>query len=92
MRQGGFTARQAGFLGLVLEHSGVCLPRQYRAFTGIAHGRQTHRSFDKLVRDGFATTDLAAPAHAGRVYHLQYKPWYREGCRNSVRPPQGQSE
>jgi len=73
----GFTERQARFLVLVLEHSGVCLPRQYRTFAGIAHGRQTHRFFDKLVAGGFATTDLAAPAHAGRIYHLQYKPWYR---------------
>lgn len=77
VRACGFTERQARFLVLVAEHSGVCLPRQYRAFCGIAHGRQTHDFFDKLVRDGFATTDLSAPAHAGRVYHLQYKPWYR---------------
>lgn len=77
LRVCGFTSRQARFLGLVLEHSGVCLPRQYRAFTGIAHGRQTHQFFDKLIAGGFATTDLAAPAHAGRLYHLQYKPWYR---------------
>jgi hypothetical protein len=69
--------RQARFLVLVLEHAGVCLPRQYRAFTGIAHGRQTHQFFDKLITGGFATTDLAAPAHAGRLYHLQHKPWYR---------------
>jgi hypothetical protein len=34
----GFTPRQACFLVLVLEHSGVCLPRHYRAFAGIAHG------------------------------------------------------
>ncbi len=73
----GFTERQARFLVLVLEHAGVCLPRQYRAFSGIAHGRHTHRFFEKLIRGGYATTDLAAPAHAGRVYHLQYKPWYR---------------
>jgi hypothetical protein len=64
----GFTPRQARFLVLVLEHSGVCLPRQYRTFCGIEHGRQTHGFFDKLVRGGFATTDLSAPAHAGRVY------------------------
>ena len=53
------------------------LPRQYRAFVGIAHGRHTHRFFEKLIAGGFATTDLGAPAHAGRLYHLQYKPWYR---------------
>jgi hypothetical protein len=48
----GFTPRQAQFLVLVLEHSGVCLPWQYRTFAGIARGRQTHGFFDKLVRDG----------------------------------------
>jgi hypothetical protein len=73
----GFTARQARFLMLVLEHSGVCLPRQYRRFAGVAHGRHPHRFFERLVAGGFATTDLAAPAHAGRIYRLQYKPWYR---------------
>ena len=72
-----FTERQPRFLVLVIEHSGVCLPRQYRAFTGIAHGRETHRFFERLIVGGYATTDLAAPAHAGRLYHLQYKPWYR---------------
>jgi len=50
---------------LVLEHAGVCLPRQYRTFAGVAHGRQTHRFFEKLITGGFATTDLSAPAHAG---------------------------
>jgi hypothetical protein len=77
LRARGFTLRQARFLMLVLEHSGVCLPRQYRTCAGIAHGRQTHRFFEKLITGGFATTDLAAPAHGGRIYHLQYKPWYR---------------
>ncbi len=77
LQASGFTERQARFLGLVLEHSGVCLPRQYRTFLGIAHGRQTHRFFAKLIAGGFATTDLSAPAHAGHIYHVQYKPWYR---------------
>lgn len=77
LRALGFTERQARFLVLVLEHSGVCLPRQYRTCAGIAHGRHTHRFFEKLIAGGFATTDLAAPAHACRLYHLQYKPWYR---------------
>jgi hypothetical protein len=74
-RSSGFTQRQARFL--VPEHSGVCLPRQYRPFAGVAHGRHTHRVFEQLIRGGFATTDLSAPAHAGRIYHVQYKPWYR---------------
>ena len=77
MRTLGFTERQARFLALVLEHSGVCVPRQYRASSGIAHGRHVHAFFAKLIVGGFATTDLAAPAHAGRIYHVQYKPWYR---------------
>jgi RHS repeat-associated protein len=46
----GFTERQACFLVLVLEHWGVCLARPYRASAGIAHGRHTHRFFDKLIR------------------------------------------
>jgi hypothetical protein len=73
----GFTRRQARFLVLVLAHAGVCLPRQYRAFTRVAHGRHSHAFFAKLIAGGFATTDLTAPAHAGRIYHVQYKPWYR---------------
>jgi hypothetical protein len=77
LRASGFTLRQARFLGLVLEHSGVCLPRQYRAFAGVAHGRHAHAFFAKLIAGGFATTDLSAPAHGGRIYHVQYKPWYR---------------
>ncbi|MCX6544511.1 MAG: hypothetical protein NTV05_08865 [Acidobacteria bacterium] len=73
----GFTERQARFLVLMLEHSGVCLPRQYRAFAGVAHGRHSLAFFAKLIAGGLATTDLAAPAHAGRICHVQYKPWYR---------------
>ena len=72
-----FGAREAHFLRLVLEHAGVCLPRQYRAFAGVAHGRHSQAFFDTLIAGGFATTDLAAPAHAGRIYHVQYEPWYR---------------
>ena len=73
----GFTPRPARFLVLVLEHSGVCLPRQY---PGIRRdcARPAHpRIFREAGRGGFRTTDLAAPAHAGRIDHLQYKPWYR---------------
>ena len=56
----------------------MCLPRQYRTIAGIAHGRQTHGFFERLIESGFATADLSAPAHAGRIFHLQYKPSYRE--------------
>jgi len=61
----GFTERQARFLAFALEQSGVCLARQYRAFAGIAHVRQAHGFFDRLVHGGFATTDLAAPRARG---------------------------
>jgi hypothetical protein len=62
----GFTARQARFLMLAVEHSGVCLPhafgvsrygaafRQYRRLTGVAHGRHAHRFFERLIDGGFA--------------------------------------
>lgn len=73
----GFTDRQARFLVLVLEHSGVCLPRQYRAFAGIAHGRETHRFFAKLIAGGFAlrlaenNASLRAKSHPPeRAYRL----------------------
>jgi hypothetical protein len=77
VRAFGFSERRARFLLLVLEHAGVCLPRQYRTFAGIAHGRQTHDFFERLVRDGYATTDATAPVHAGRIFHVHYKPLYR---------------
>jgi len=33
-----FTERQARFLELVMRHGGVCVPRQYARFAGIANG------------------------------------------------------
>lgn len=33
----GFTERQARFLVLVMRHGGVCIPRQYASFAGIAN-------------------------------------------------------
>jgi len=73
VRAFGFTERQARFLVLVLTHSGVCLPRQYRAFAGIAHGRQALEFFDTLVRGGFATTDATAPASMPGLYDRQQR-------------------
>ena len=84
----GFTDRQVRFLVLVLEHAGVCLTRplsrcalrrasrQHRACAGIAHGLQTQRLFGELVAGGFATGDLSAPARAGRIFDVRYKPRY----------------
>lgn len=70
------TERQARFLVTVMQHSGVCLPRQFAAFAGITYGQQTCDFFDRLVRWGYA---VAYPCrhHRGRVYHVRYKPLYR---------------
>jgi hypothetical protein len=37
----GVTERQARFLVTVLLHAGVCVPRQYARFAGIAYGQPT---------------------------------------------------
>jgi hypothetical protein len=72
----GFTERQARFLVHVLVFSGVFLERQYRAFTGLAHGQKTHDFLGKLVAAGYATPITPGALHRGRLYHVQYKPLY----------------
>jgi hypothetical protein len=72
----GFTERQARFLVHVLVFSGVFLERQYRTFTGLAHGQKTHDFLAKLVSDGYATPITPGALHRGRLYHVQYKPLY----------------
>jgi hypothetical protein len=72
----GFTERQARFLVHVLVFSGVFLERQYRAFTGLAHGQKTHDFLAKLVSEGYATPITPGRVHRGRLYHVQYKPLY----------------
>jgi hypothetical protein len=64
--------RHARFPVLVLERSGVCLPRQYRAFAGLAHGRQTHRFFDGQERyacivDGPPSTETLGAERRSRT-------------------------
>jgi hypothetical protein len=73
----GFTERQARFLVHVLVFSGVFLERQYRAFTGLAHGQKTHDFLAKLVNEGYATPITPGAVHRGRLYHVQYKPLYQ---------------
>ena len=46
----GLTQRQSRFLVHVLVFSGVFLERQYRAFTGLAHGQKTQDFLAKLVK------------------------------------------
>jgi hypothetical protein len=72
----GFTERQARFLVLVMQHSGVCLLRQYSAFAGIVHGQKTRKFFAKLVGRRFATAS-ACRHNRGRVYHVHHKALYR---------------
>jgi hypothetical protein len=72
----GFTERQARFLVHVLVFSGVFLERQYRTFTGLAHGQKTNDFLSKLVGDGYATPITPGALHRGRLYHVQYKPLY----------------
>src|SRR5437773_2784372 len=72
----GFTERQARFLVHVLVFSGVFIERQYRAFTGLAHGQKTHDFLAKLIAAGYATPITPGALHRGRVYHVQFKPLY----------------
>jgi hypothetical protein len=72
----GFTPRQASFLTTVMLHAGVCLPRQYTAFSGIVFGQKTRDFFERLTRERFAT---AYPCWrgTGRVFHVHHKGLYR---------------
>jgi hypothetical protein len=58
----GFTERQARFLVLLMRHGGVCIPRQYASFAGIANGgRRCNAFFDRLVRRGYPYIDGYKP-------------------------------
>jgi len=72
----GFTERQARFLVTVMLHGGVCVPRQYAAFCGIAHGHKVNVFFDKLVRLGFAAV-CDCRHNRGRLYHVHHSGLYR---------------
>jgi hypothetical protein len=73
----GFTGRQAHFLELVLRHAGVCVPRQYAVFAGIANGgEKCNALFDKLIGRGYAVACDCVHNRA-RLYHVHHKPLYR---------------
>jgi len=72
----GFTERQARFLAAVMLHGGVCVPRQYATFAGIAYGHKVNLFFAKLVRLGFATV-CDCRHNRGRLYHLLHTGLYR---------------
>jgi len=63
----GFTERQARFLVHVLVFSGMFLERQYRAFTGLAHGQTTHDFLARLVTAGYATPITPGALHRTAV-------------------------
>ena len=65
----GFTERQARFLVTVLLYSGLCVPRQYATFAGIAYGAKVSRFFEVLATYGFAVVSDCLHNRA-RVYHL----------------------
>ena len=48
-----FTERQARFLVLVMRHAGVCVPRQYASFAGIAQRRQEMQCFLRQARQAW---------------------------------------
>ncbi len=72
----GFTPRQAAFLTTVMLHSGVCMPRHYTKFAGIAFGHNTRDFFAKLTREKFATA-YACWRRQGTYFHVHHKGLYR---------------
>ena len=72
----GFTERQAGFLTTVMLHSGVCVVRQYCAYSRIAYGQKAGDFFRGLVARGFATARPTGTAN-GRLFHVHHKRMYR---------------
>ncbi|MGE0706291.1 MAG: hypothetical protein AB7F99_02165 [Vicinamibacterales bacterium] len=71
-----FTERQAGFLLMVLQHSGVFMGRQYAAFAGITHGQKVHDFLERLLAARFATAFRVGRTGRTRVFHVHYKPLY----------------
>jgi hypothetical protein len=73
----GFSERQARFLEMVLRHAGVCVPRQYASFAGIANGGdKCNAFFDKLIKREYAVACYCVHNRA-RLYRVPYKPLYR---------------
>lgn len=71
-----FTKRQARFLVLVMRHAGMCVPRQYASFAGIANGgKRCNAFFDTLVRRGYAVGADCVHNRA-RLYHVHSKRLY----------------
>jgi hypothetical protein len=66
----GFTEREARFLVLVMRHAGLCVKRQYAAYTGIANGGdRCNALFDNLARPRFAYLRLKQRTTFRRSWH-----------------------
>ena len=76
LEQEGFTPKQAAFLLMVLEHSGVFVERQYCAYAGITHGQKTHDFLRRLTGSGLAREVRPGALHRGRLYHVRHKRLY----------------
>lgn len=72
----GFTERQASFLVTVMLHAGVCVGRQYCAFSDITYGQVVCDFFDSLVTRRFASTHPCG-GRRSRLYHLHHKGLYK---------------
>ena len=72
----GFTERQAGFLVTVMLHAGVCVGRQYCAYSRITYGQKVVDFFRSLLARGHATARPTGTA-SGRLFHVHNKRLYR---------------
>ena len=71
----GVTPRQARFLLTVLQHGGVCVPRQYATFAQTAYGHTVNRFFERLVAARYAVP-AGCVHNRARVFHLQHRGLY----------------
>ena len=71
----GFTDRQSRFLVTVMLHSGVCMVRQYCAFSNTVRGQKTQNFFGSLVARKYATVSLDAHRKV-RLFHVQHRGLY----------------
>ncbi len=84
-----FTERQARFLDLVMRVGGVCVPRQYARFAGVANGgEKCNEFFQKLVfrRRGVR---IDCVHNRARLYHVHHRRLYEaigEGKSRYRRP------
>jgi hypothetical protein len=72
----GVTERQARFLTTVMLHSGLCVPRQFATFAGIAYGHKVSRFFDRLATREYAA-ECGCLHNRAALYHVRHQALYR---------------